>query len=112
MNCDKTGCGNQAFWHPVFLICFKGINLNPIRALVPIHICDDHRREMKVADLLTDDGWNDICADIYKIVRTRPKKSLTELAFAPIGGEESKAAMAKLRAAEQQGNQNNVLRSG
>jgi hypothetical protein len=112
MNCDKTGCLNQAFWHPVFLISFKGIKLQPIRALVPLHICDDHRKEMKVEDILTDKGWNDICAELFKIVRKRPKRNLTELAFAPVGGQESREAMAKLRQAEQQADPSNILRSG
>ena len=114
MNCDKTGCVNQAFWHPVFLISFKGNILQPVRALVPLHVCDEHREQMKVEDILTDGGWNNICAEIYKFTRgkARPKRSLTELAFAPVGGEESKQAMAKLREAEQQGVSNNILRSG
>lgn len=112
LECEIDSCSNQALWHPVLLICFKGINLNPIRALIPIHVCDDHRKMLTVNGVLSDKGWNDICTEIYKIVRTRPKRNLTELDFAPIGGQESRDAMAKLHSSEKQGDKSNVLRSG
>lgn len=78
-NCDRKNCGGQGVWRPVLLLTVKGHDGPPARSVMGLRICDDCRRKMIVADLVTDDGWQTICAGFTLRGFARPTRKLTKL---------------------------------
>jgi hypothetical protein len=78
-NCDRKACHGQGTWRPVLLVTTKGYSGPPAKSVVGLRICDDCRKKMTVADLVTDDGWTSICAAFTLRGFARPTRKLTKL---------------------------------
>jgi hypothetical protein len=49
-----------------------------------LYLCDEHRHETKVEDVLTDEGWKQIAAGFVRAGLVEPCRERTELVFAPL----------------------------
>jgi hypothetical protein len=80
--------------YPILVICMKNAakRVLPERALVPLPLCLACAKELKIADVLTDEQWQGICAVYIKSKRRPPKKNLTRLEFTLVNGPEAKEA--------------------
>ena len=53
--------------------------------MTSLAVCDECKAEMKLDDLLTEEGWSMIVEAFLGRGRARPKRSRTELVFTLLG---------------------------
>lgn len=56
----------------------------PARGEASIRLCDACRKKTKVEDLLTDEGFKQVCAAFKQIGSAMPDRSRTQIDWVPI----------------------------
>ena len=84
---ESMQCRQQAKWHPVFVLRVKGCTQS-VRAAIPIDLCNDCHKAVKLTDILTENGWMTIIQAFCAQKKKPPKRNLTTLAWVEIGSEE------------------------
>ncbi len=77
--CDRKDCPREGIWMPVLELTVKGYNGPPALAVVNLRVCEQCRRKMKVMDLMTDEGWQMLCAPFEAQGKTMPTRKLTKI---------------------------------
>ena len=85
---NPVPCTRDALWYPVFLLRQKKCKV-AVKAILPIHFCDNCRAGVRLTHLLTEDGWQTIIQAFLRNQKQPPKHSLTELSFTRIGSPEA-----------------------
>ena len=60
MNCNRNDCDNLGTWSPVIHIWAKGVpkrDHDPIEIPIGLLVCPDHKKGVRVNDILDDDGF-------------------------------------------------------
>jgi len=85
--CDKTGCSNDAKYHPSLLLFapYKYNCNDPIRTILSLEICEDHKISASLDDFLSNEGWIQLCEMISKAGRVIPERKRTKLTWELIG---------------------------
>lgn len=82
--CAKLGCAAKATWRPVIIVRpLKGPGQAPGYLNLPL--CDEHKKEVKrLADILTDEGWQMIHDEFCKAGVAEPSRMRSTLTWSPI----------------------------
>ena len=84
--CDRNGC-----YRPAELRCgievyppeeFPGSD-EPAIGVTGLAVCQLHASDVKLSDVLTDEGWKLICDQFHKIGMVEPDKGRTKLRLLP-----------------------------
>ncbi len=77
--CDRKDCGNVVAWSPGMLVYAKTDKdrKHPLVSQTILAICEEHKAETTVDDVLTDEGWEIICVMLAKLGKCPPKRSWT-----------------------------------
>lgn len=59
----------------------------PAKASMGLGVCDDHREDTVLEDLVNDEGWETICSTMSKAGKMVPTRALTELRWIPVWEE-------------------------
>lgn len=96
-NCDGKDCKGVGIWHPVLIFRYKGASRRTdVRGMLPIRLCDDCRKITTVASMLTDALWLEVVSNFLKLNRKSPKRNLTGIDFADVGGAEARTFFKKI----------------
>lgn len=87
--CARTGCeAEKARWVPSLLLWAKKTPpaarnaSNCMSLMIPIQICDDHKEKMVAQDLISDEGWSQICIAVVCMGRSSPDRESAQLVWA------------------------------
>lgn len=83
--CVHPDCDEVASWQPVLILVTKGLESQRSEAELGLSYCDNHHVEVALGNLISDDGWSQICSGLVKVGRREPTRSLTVLNWRPIG---------------------------
>lgn len=79
----RQGCTRRSRWQ-VGLTMYglvDGQRTVPVKATLGLRVCNEHKDDMTVDDLVTDEGWRQIERGFDSVGRLRPTRSLNELRF-------------------------------
>ncbi len=88
--CNQRGCRAYADWQVGFVMYADPAlfpKAPPVPAWLGLYLCDAHKKETRVEDIVTDEGWTQICEGFKKARRVLPKRKLTQLQFRPVPAE-------------------------
>lgn len=98
--CDRAGCVYLAFWRPVLVLhlvpptvaVLPGAELDrryatPARAKLQQYICGKHRSTLTAHELITQQGWDDLCAGLRRAGIPVPKREWLQIEWERIGVE-------------------------
>lgn len=75
---DATQCDGEGEWLPV--ICLRVSRFGPTaRGLLHLPICDEHKKNIKLKDVMNDDGWESIEKNLLQQGFKKPRRELTYL---------------------------------
>jgi hypothetical protein len=63
--CDEVGCLKTARYIPILLL-FAPLGDEPAEAQMEMGFCTEHKADVKVEDLVTDEGWTKLC-EMFKL---------------------------------------------
>lgn len=78
MNCARKGCSKTAVWQPNLGLRTASSDVEA-EAAIGIGLCDEHKAEARLEDLVTDKGWEMICGQFGEMGRAIPDRSRTRL---------------------------------
>lgn len=52
---------------------------SPANATTELRVCDEHKEVTKLADIITDEGWEQIVKGFESVGKIKPERKLTEL---------------------------------
>lgn len=83
--CWHSGCTNLLEWQVGITVygVLDGVKY-PCHSETSVTVCTEHRKDITVAHMVTDEGWVMICAGFRLARRLEPTRELTELRFLPI----------------------------
>ena len=82
MNCEQSHCVNLAAWRPVLLLYPPAdYKVEPIRMLLQLYICNEHKEKLKVDDFVDDASWQKICNILKSYGIHEPERKLTRVTF-------------------------------
>lgn len=81
--CDKLNCTNGGIYKPVLLFYApKEYNFpEPIKCILGLKICLEHKKSGTVDDFLSNEGWIQLCERIAGIGKVIPDRKLTKLTW-------------------------------
>lgn len=77
--CDRTNCLGDARWTPVLELRTKGHKGPPALFHIPVCICNECKPKTEIDDLMTDEGWKQLCEAIKGQGREKPTRKLTKI---------------------------------
>ncbi len=93
--CAKVGCeAEKARWVPSLLLWAKTtppaarVPGNASSLMIPLQICDEHKESMTAQDLISDEGWSQICMVLVLSGRAAPDRESAQLVW----GDSSEAS--------------------
>lgn len=86
IKCDRQDCQNEGAYHPVLLLYApRKYNINdPIKSILSINVCEEHVKEDKLENFLSNEGWIQLCEAIASIGKVLPERSRTQLSWMKI----------------------------
>lgn len=85
MTCSSEGCSFEAAWEPVVNLWPAGhdkLKVTPAQlSMVGIALCDLHRSECRITDLLDDDTWNQIKVGMFDAGLPQPERETAFLTY-------------------------------
>ena len=82
MNCSRIGCPNEGVWNPVLVLRAPlDYKAPPTRAALCLPLCDEHKAQTKLVDVLNDEGWTFISRNFQALGKLVPERALTRLDF-------------------------------
>lgn len=82
MKCDRVDCEEEAYWQPIFRVSPDGEHYADGAA--NLNVCNKHKNEMVIDDVIDDDGWRQIVGGFLAAGRAEPIRKLTKLEWQPI----------------------------
>lgn len=82
-DCQVVGCTMAGVWNPVILLWAPNSQGKPCASRLGLYVCELHRRQTKLEDLLTDDLWDTFVKHMKTYGLVEPDRRLTTLDFAP-----------------------------
>lgn len=88
LGCDRCGCANAASHQVGFKVWAYGTNRrgddNCLRALVGLAVCDEHRADVRIDDILTHGAKEHIAAGVARMGKALPDFASAELEWLPV----------------------------
>lgn len=82
--CARKACPHAGTRQPVLLAMPRDLPEYagpPVELILGILVCDEHQATTQAADLVTDEGWEQIVAAFAAVNRARPDRSTLGLAW-------------------------------
>lgn len=78
-------CPNEGLWVPslIFYAHRSLKNDTPLVTYYKLFVCDEHKKTMRVEDVLTNEAWNKIAKTLQIMNRAVPDRSRTKINFCP-----------------------------
>ncbi len=83
--CSCGSCPNAPEWQVGLMLygVLQGWKY-PVPGETGYYVCDAHRPDVKIEDIVTEAGWAQICEGFRRARRLEPTRELTKLRFLPI----------------------------
>lgn len=84
--CGRKGCDGVAEWQVTLLLVAAGAQDPPprshlVRAMLALGVCDRHRVDTAVEDVVGDAGWAQIVGGFDEVGMRRPDRARTTIEF-------------------------------
>ena len=81
VKCDRAGCTLPAKWNVGLKLWAPNRRGSPAEGATSLKVCYRCRHEVTIDDMLTAEGWGQICSGFRKIGKAEPDRRLAELIF-------------------------------
>lgn len=88
--CGKKDCDYPGFWHPVLLVFPpEGHGDVPIRFVLGLTVCKEHKMSAVAEDFISDEGWWQIRKLLRSLKKMLPSRRRTKLDWVSLDSEEA-----------------------
>lgn len=90
IKCSREGCSDFATWWPILLLYAPVAyqDAPPCPAKLSLPVCDECKAEIRVEDLLSDEGFDALAFGIASAGKVRPDRDRTKLDWEAITAAE------------------------
>lgn len=88
--CSNSGCDKPTRWQVMIEVrapLAQYPTAPPLQISTSLGVCDEHKGETKLDDVLTDDGWNKIVDALRADGKVDPDRSTARVYFDPVGAK-------------------------
>ena len=83
MICNRVNCSKDAAWQVGFGLQAAHSDVT-VHAQIGLYLCTEHKAEVTLEELVTDDWWDRICADFARLGKALPARRKTKLEWKPL----------------------------